>query len=426
MIYFAKLFYNFFLHPILMVITLFAAIFNSKIRKGFEGRMNSITTLKGFNENRHPGRLTYWFHAASFGEYEQIRPVLAGLKEIEPNSQVVVSFFSPSGFNNVLDDHIDCKIFLPFDFPWTIRKALNLVKPKKLIFAAYDIWPNLIWSANNRKIHTTLFGARFVHKTKKLKPIIKQFYRTVYSAFKTIYTVDKYDYVLVQKLVKGEDKPLLRILGNPRYDQVKAKADEFTVSHTEHVLERDKRIIAGSLHQEDEQIILDTFVDILTKYDDVKLVWVPHEPNKANVRKAESFFTHHGFACEQLKKKTIELPNAKVVIVSVVGILARLYWQGQIAYIGGGFSTGVHNTMEPAIARLPVIFGPRNKEFHATGELINSGGGFEVNNDKEFSEIMDKLLSNKHYLLKCSYAATDVIHKNLGSATRVVRGIIRD
>ena len=219
---------------------------------------------------------------------------------------------------------------------------------------------------------------------------------------------------------------MLRILGNPRYDQVKAKADEFTVSHTEHVLERDKRIIAGSLHQEDEQIILDTFVDILTKYDDVKLVWVPHEPNKANVRKAESFFTHHGFACEQLKKKTIELPNAKVVIVSVVGILARLYWQGQIAYIGGGFSTGVHNTMEPAIARLPVIFGPRNKEFHATGELINSGGGFEVNNDKEFSEIMDKLLSNKHYLLKCSYAATDVIHKNLGSATRVVRGIIRD
>ena len=426
MIYFAKLLYNLILYPIMMVLTLLGTLFNNKIRKGVLGRLNSINELKAFDQNRQQGELTYWFHAASFGEYEQVRPVLAGLKEVEPKAKIVVSFFSPSGYENVEDDHIDCKVYLPFDFPWTIRKALKLVKPKKLIFAAYDIWPNLIWTANKRKIHSTLFAARFVQKTKKLKPIIKQFYRTVYRSFKTIYTVDKYDYLLVQKLLKGKEGTLLRVLGNPRYDQVKTKADEFTVSHTEHVLERENRIIAGSVHQEDEPIIMDALVEMLKKYEDVSLLWVPHDPDESYVARAESFFNGYGFSCDRLNKKTIKFPNSRVVIVNVVGILSRLYWHGQIAYIGGGFSTGVHNTMEPAIARLPVIFGPRNEQFHVTGELIKAGGGFEVNSGEEVGEILDKLLSDKDYFLKCSYAATDVIHENLGSATRVVRGIIRD
>ncbi|HJL78027.1 MAG TPA: 3-deoxy-D-manno-octulosonic acid transferase, partial [Candidatus Marinimicrobia bacterium] len=112
--------------------------------------------------------------------------------------------------------------------------------------------------------------------------------------------------------------------------------------------------------------------------------------------------------------------------VDVVGILSRLYWHGQIAYIGGGFSTGVHNTMEPAIARLPVLFGPKHEQFHATGELIKAGGGFMVNNHDEVFGVLDNLLTNQDLFLQASYASTDVIHQNLGSATRVVRGIIRD
>jgi 3-deoxy-D-manno-octulosonic-acid transferase len=127
-----------------------------------------------------------------------------------------------------------------------------------------------------------------------------------------------------------------------------------------------------------------------------------------------------------LKKKTVKLPKTKIVLVDVVGILSRLYWHGQIAYIGGGFSTGVHNTMEPAIARLPVLFGPKHEQFHATGELIKAGGGFMVNNHDEVFGVLDNLLTNQDLFLQASYASTDVIHQNLGSATRVVRGIIRD
>jgi len=113
--------------------------------------LKSIDILRKFNASVNHNDLTYWFHAASFGEYEQIRPVVAGLKEIEPHAKIVVSFFSPSGYNNVKDDHIDCKIYLPIDFLWTIHKALKLARPKKLIFAAYDIWPNLIWISKKKK-----------------------------------------------------------------------------------------------------------------------------------------------------------------------------------------------------------------------------------------------------------------------------------
>ena len=422
----SKLIYNFILLPLLMILTLIGALFNKKIRTGISGRLKSIDSLKEFSKQLKPRNICYWFHAASYGEYEQIRPVLAGLKEVELHAKIIVSFFSPSGYNNVHDDHIDCKIYLPFDFPWTIRKAMKLTRPKKLIFAAYDIWPNLIWSAHRRKIHATLFAARFVKGTKKLKPIIRNFYRSVYRCFKTIYTVDESDYLCVQNLIKGQNSPVLRVLGNPRYDQVKYKADKFTVAHTESVLDRERRIVAGSVHLEDEIVIMDALAEILKKHEDVSLVWVPHDPDDSYISRAETFFSKHGFECKRLEKKKVKIPNVRVVLVSVVGLLSRLYWHGQIAYIGGGFSTGVHNTMEPAIARLPVLFGPRNKQFHATGELIKAGGGFEVKTPDDIKTILDKLLLDKDYFLKCSFAATDVIHQNLGSATRVVRGIIRD
>ncbi len=418
--------YNLLLLPLLTILAAISSLFNKKIRIGFCGRFNSIGALKQFSATIEPDDFTYWFHAASLGEYKQVQPVLAGIKEIEPNAKIVVSFFSPSGYTNVHDEKIDCKIYLPFDFIWSVNRALSLVQPRKLIFAAYDIWPNLIWSANKRKVNTTLFAARFVPGTTKLCSLVRNFYRSVYSYFDTIYTVDEADHVQVQKLIRRNKQPILRVLGNPRYDQVKEKADTFTTVHTETVLERDKRIIAGSIHEEDEAIIIDGLVNILKKYADVTLAWVPHDPDDNHISRAETIFTQRGFSCERMGKKTIDLPSSKVVLVDVVGILSQLYWEGQIAYIGGGFSTGVHNTMEPAISRLPVIFGPKNKKFHAPGALIKSGGGFEIKSSVELQQILDRLLSDPDFFLQCSYAATEVIHSNLGSATRVVRGIIRD
>ena len=135
----------------------------------------------------------------------------------------------------------------------------------------------------------------------------------------------------------------------------------------------------------------------------------------------------HGLSVNRHNSKfNLDIRGARVVVVGVVGILSKLYWQCQIAYIGGGFSTGIHNVMEPAIARLPVLFGPKHDNFLEAGELIQAGGGFSVKTSMDVTTRFSELLNDQDYYMNASYAATDVIHRNLGSSTRVVRGIIRD
>ena len=216
-------------------------------------------------------------------------------------------------------------------------------------------------------------------------------------------------------------------MGNPRYDQVKNHADTFTKERTMSVLQREKRIVAGSVWPEDEAIISQPIIQLLKENEEISLLWVPHEPTDENIQAAIQKFERHGFSVNRHNSKfNLDIRGARVVVVGIVGILSKLYWQCQIAYIGGGFSTGVHNVMEPAIARLPVLFGPKHDNSPEAGELIQAGGGFSVKTSMDVTTKFSALLDDQDYYMNTSYAATDVIHRNLGSSTRVVRGIIRD
>jgi len=402
------------------------SLFNRKIRAGMIGRFRSYKNLKSFRVHIGIGKTIYWFHASSHGEFEQVKPVLKGLKEVEPSSFSVVSFFSPSGYNHVNDELIDCKIYLPFDFPWLIRKYLNVVQPKKIILAAYDVWPNMIWISKSKGIHSALFAAQFSEGTSKLSPVIRNFYRNVYGSLSAIYTISEQDNKRLQRILYPIKRPIVRVLGNPRYDQVKQKAGKFTTEQTESVLLRPKRLLVGSIHIEDEHVILDSIVNLMQDINDLSLIWVPHEPSDRIVSKAESFFQSKNFTTARLGLKNPNQIETRVIIVDSIGKLSQLYWDGQVAYIGGGFSSGVHNVMEPAIARLPVFFGPHYKNFIEAKELIADGGGFSIENGTDLYQGIKNLLEDRVAFIKASYAATEVIHRNLGSATRIVRNLIHD
>jgi 3-deoxy-D-manno-octulosonic-acid transferase len=427
MIVFWALLYNLILFPLLFIFGIIGTFFNQKLKDGFKGRMLSIPTLRSYFKDFDRSYDVYWFHVASHGEFQQVLPVLAGLKEVEPKCTVLVSFFSPSGYHHVKNEQIDCKIYLPFDFIWSIWRALKIVQPKKIIFAGYDVWPNLVWIASLQTIHITIFAAFFREKTHKYYPVIRNFYRSVYHSFSSIYTISGSDYLSLQKIVSINKSPLIRVLGNPRYDQVKNHADTFTQERTMSVLQREKRIVAGSVWPEDEAIIIQPIIQLLKKYEKISLLWIPHEPTDQNIQAAIKEFEKQGLTVKRHNSKiNLDIRGAQVVVVGVVGILSKLYWQGQIAYVGGGFSSGVHNVMEPAIARLPVLFGPKHDNSHEAGELIQAGGGFSVESSIDVTTTLSALLNDQDYYLNASYAATDVIHQNLGSSTRVVRGIIRD
>ncbi len=420
--------YNFFLLPIMVFIGIIGVIFNKKIREGFFGRFNTDGTLDDFISSLDGNNQTiYWFHASSHGEFLQTKPVLVGLKEIEPHIKIIVSFFSPSGYNNIDDNIIDCKIYLPFDFPWLVRKALKTIKPNKLIFAAYDIWPNLIWTAKAMNIPTVLFAAKFKRKTKKLMPLVRSFYQHVYNNFYSIYTITKKDDEKLRLILDKSKNMILRVLGNPRYDQVNKVSDQYSIEHTKEILNRKKSIILGSMHNEDKKNIIDGLMDLLNDNNDIYIIWVPHEPISKNINSVYDYFLDKGYSVELYSEQNkLGTDHSRIIIVDVVGVLSKIYWNGIIAYIGGGFSTGIHNVMEPAIARLPVIFGPHYDNFQEAIELIDLGGGWSINNSEEFYNISNKLINNEKLLLNASEAATDVIHNNIGAATRVVRGIIRD
>jgi len=425
--YFWFFVYKIILIPIVVVIGSIGLCFNKKLRDGLFGRFQTRKVLKNYLNELNGDERIYWFHASSHGEFLQTKPVLLGLKEVEPHAKLIVSFFSPSGYQHVNDESIDCKIYLPLDFYWTVKSALRLVRPEKLIFAAYDIWPNLVWAAKELGIPTVLFAARFKKGTGKLLPVVRNFYHHVYKDFHSIYTITKTDHNHLQLMLENSSNTTLRVFGNPRYDHVKSTADKFTTEHTKSVLNRKKRIIFASIHDEDERIIYESVLRLLNDYKSLSILWVPHEPIPSVIDASVQRFEELGFKVSVFSKQTpYDKDDPKVIVVDVVGVLSRLYWDGIIAYVGGGFSTGIHNVMEPAIARLPILFGPQYENFHEAEELIKSGGGWSIENGEELFDKINILLSDDSKIIPASFAATDVIHRNVGAATRVVRGIIRD
>ena len=425
--YFWFFVYKIILIPIVVVIGAIGLCFNKKLRDGLFGRFQTRKVLKNYLNELNGDEIIYWFHASSHGEFLQTKPVLLGLKEVEPHAKLIVSFFSPSGYQHVNDESIDCKFYLPLDFYWTVKSALRLVRPEKLIFAAYDIWPNLVWAAKELGIPTVLFAARFKKGTGKLLPVVRNFYHHVYKDFHSIYTITKTDHNHLQLMLENSSNTILRVFGNPRYDHVKSTADKFTTEHTKSVLSRKKRIIFASIHDEDERIIYESVLRLLNDYKSLSILWVPHEPIPSVIDASVQRFEELGFKVSVFSKQTpYDKDDPKVIVVDVVGVLSHLYWDGIIAYVGGGFSTGIHNVMEPAIARLPILFGPQYENFHEAKELIKSGGGWSIENGEELFDKINILLSDDSKIIPASFAATDVIHRNVGAATRVVRGIIRD
>lgn len=421
------LLYNLLVYPIFFIFGCILCLFNKKIRDGIIGRFRSIKILQESFKQLDNTNQIYWFHAASLGEFYQVKPIMEGLKDIEPDSRCLLSFSSPSGFENAHSSAIYCKIYMPFDFFWSIHKAFKIVKPRKIIFASYDIWPNMIWVAQFLNIHTNIFSARVKDGSIKLLFGIISFYRSIYRDMSSIYTVSKKDYNRIKHIVGNKGNPVIRSLGNPRYDMVKQSSDDFTVLHQRTVIEREKRIIIGSSHNEDDDVIIPVLINKLKNDNTLSILYTPHEPSKENINQIISKFNLGGFSANISDTRILKkIPNNRIVIINSVGILNKLYWLGRIAYIGGGFSSGIHNVMEPAIARLPVIFGPKYHHAHEAEELLKYGGGICIKGSTEFNDALDYLLNDDKYFKKVSLSATHVIHKNLGSSTRIIRSLIRD
>tara|TARA_Y100001980_G_scaffold39497_1_gene16414 strand:- start:798 stop:2066 length:1269 start_codon:yes stop_codon:yes gene_type:complete len=420
-----KLIYNFLIFPFVLIFFLIGSIFVKKIRKGFFGRLASIKKIRMFSSNLDEKDSVYWFHASSHGEFEQIKPILDRIKKINPRIKVLLSFFSPSGYDNVKDDLIDCKLYIPFDFYFTTKKVFEIISPKKLIFAGYDIWPNFIWSAYQKKIHTVIFAATFTFHKKTFSTLVKNFYKSLYINISAFYTINDDDSERIKNLTLKRPNIIIKTMGNPRFDRVKEKSDALKIN--KNLMKRTKRIILGSIHNSDKNIIIESLSKLILNDNKLGCIWAPDEIIESRMLDIEVFFKNKNISIERLGSKSINEIKSKVILIDTIGKLYNSYWYGQIAYIGGGFSpSGVHNVMEPAIAKLPVFFGPNYTKSQEAKQLINAGGGFKINNGTDFYNEIRSLFSNKEQLVKSSHSSKSVIDNNLGSSKRVALGILND
>ena len=416
--------YNLILYPLFLLIIFFLSLFNSKIRRGVRGRFETKNILINYFNKNVSNDDIYWFHASSYGEYLQIEPVIDGIKKKEKNSIILLSFFSPSGYDNVNNQNINCKVYMPFDFYWTIQNVLSLVKPKKIIFATTDLWFNLIWLANNNNIETILIGAKSKDYFNNSLSIMSYVYKPIYKSLAKIFTVNNTDYLEIDKYL-DESNTIVYQIGNPRFDQVISASENIKVIDKQLIQDRKDIIMFASMHNQDRNVVLPKTIRYMEQNRNIQIIWIPHEPNDQDNRYIESMFKMSEISVKIINSiEDFDIDSSRVQIINLVGVLSKMYWKVKIAFIGGGFSTGVHNLMEPSVAGVPTIFGPKYHDFDEASEIINNKSGFSIKKGTEFIEILDQFINNDQKLILASQVAQELVNNNAGASNKIVREIL--
>ena len=401
--------YNLFVLPIIISLSIILSLFNKKIRKGFLGRFQSISSLKSFNSEKFSN--IYWFHSSSYGEYQQVETLIDKLKKSDPNIGIVTSFFSPSGFENVKDNNIDLKIYLPFDFILTSYKALKLVKPKKIFFTSSDFWPSFLFVANNLNITTILTSARY-----------RNSYKIFLNMFDRIFCISENDYQLMKRNIVNDK---ITVTGNPRYDRILNNLNNVKYKIMPDIKEN-KVLILASMWMEDNKIIFENLIGSSLINNFEKIIIVPHEISEKYINYYCSALKERNFTFKVIDSyQNFETFSEKFIIVNKVGFLSKLYMQTSITYIGGGFSkSGIHNIIEPAAASNPVIFGPNflnSNKLDAQG-LINISGGFSIESFNVFKEKINWLLNIENFKYSSDRCKSFVM-ENSGSTEKIIEVI---
>ncbi len=415
--------YDFLIIPILWLLLRSMGLFNAKVRKGIQGRKNLFEELAR-KVAALPAGKRIWFHSSSMGEFEQAKPIIAALKQRFPDTIIIASFFSPSGYEHSRKYPLaDVITYIPFDTGANARRFLDVVRPDIAVMVRYDVWPRLIWELQRRQVPTLLANATMRRQTKRLLPGARGFHRYVYNAIDDILTVAESDMETFRKF--GLSHPSISVVGDTRYDQVCIRSSEARKRHLvpPSITAGKKVIVVGSSWPEDEEVILPAFLRIQEAMENVLLIVVPHEPSVEHLEDLEG-------ECEGrtsfIRFSALnEYNGERVIIVDSVGILMILYASAHIAYVGGSFRQGIHNVLEAAVYGIPVLFGPRHRNSHEPLMLVDAGGAFVVNDSEEFHRTMENLLVDDLARTTTGKRAEEFVQSHVGATDRFLEQLER-
>ncbi len=382
---------------------------NSKLSLFVKGRTETISLIK---QSISKEDSVIWIHAASLGEYEQGLPVIEQLKIHHPTHKIVLTFFSPSGYEVKKNSKIaDVICYLPMDTKRKVKSFLTAAHPDIAIFVKYEIWPNYLTALKKADTPTYLISALFKDN---------QIYFKWYGGFMRN-ALNNFSHFFVQNeksksLLNSVNYTNVTIAGDTRFDRVNEIVARDNKLDFMTCFKNDKYcFVAGSTWAEDEKIIIDY---INKNVQPIKFVIAPHAIKDNHIEEIIAAIDKKIIRYTEMEN--VNLAEYDVLVIDTIGILTKVYSYADIAYVGGGFATGLHNTLEPGVFGIPVIIGPKYDGFAEAEELVQLGGVISIKNDHEFQEHADKCFEDIDYRSKIGLINTGYIKEKAGATERIV------
>ena len=417
----AFLFYTILLPIFLGIARLFSPL-HPKLKTFFNVRKEGFEELQQKIHKLPATTFRLWVHAASVGEFEQARPIITALKARHPELTLFVSFLSDSGYNarkNFPD--ASAVFYLPADTRANAKKLVALIKPDLLLLMRYDFWPNHLLEA--KKSGATLFLAAAVlqENAQYFKPVLKGFYKSIFNLFDHIYTVSEKDTIAFREKFNCQQA---ETAGDPRFDQVFLRSRNCAkVDHLKPFFENRTVLVAGSVWEQDETVLIPVWQELENR---PPLILVPHEVNPENMSRLYQELQNRSLAYTPVSSlnKTFN-PEREILVIDQTGYLAELYSLASIAYVGGGFGVNVHNTLEPAVYTIPVLFGPNCHNSPEAEELVAAGGAVIIHDVKELAAALKTLTTDTSQREKSGKAAGKFVQERTGATTLIAESIER-
>ncbi len=402
--------YNFIIQ-IIQIILHFLKYFNSNIKKFIQERKDVFKDLK---LNISNNQKYIWIHVASLGEYEQGFPVFNKIKSLYNDHKIVISFFSSSGYNvRKLNPISDLTVYLPIDTSKNANKFLDLLKPKMVFFVKYEFWPNFLKSLKNRNIPTYLI-AGIIRENHWFFNFYGLWMKKYLKAFHHFFVQNESskNILIKQKFTN------CTVMGDSRYDRViDLPKQNNEIKYLNNFKGNKKCFVAGSTWEKDESLII-KFINSYEK-NDVCFIIAPHQINLNRINELKQLITKNTILISELAKSNAI--NPEVIIIDSIGLLTKVYSYADIAYVGGGMgNTGLHNTLEPAVFKIPVIIGNNFEKFPEVKELIDLKGIISVNNIKSFTDELNALLNSKEKRDQIGNINYEYINAKLGAYKKVI------
>lgn len=391
------------------------ALFNKKIRLFVNGRKDIFAELTSkFSKND----AVVWFHCASLGEFEQGRPIIENFKDQYPNYKILVTFFSPSGYEVRKDyAYADLVTYLPLDTKANTKKFIEIVNPAFAIFVKYEFWPNFLKQLKSKQIKTILVSGIF----RKDQAFFKWYSSWMQKSLQT------FDHFFVQNdisknLLKSIGFENTTISGDTRFDRVfEITKQNNQIDFIERLIDKKLTLVAGSTWKKDEELLIEYINNHASENE--KFIIAPHNINQNDIINLKNNITKKTLIFSDSTTKDIE--NAQVLIIDSIGLLTKIYSYADIAYVGGGFGVGIHNILEPATFGIPILIGPKYQKFNEAKELIRLGACKAIHTNNELNTELNSLFNNNSDRKHKGDIAKNYIVSNTGATTQIMRHITK-